>query len=306
MSIVLPKSSTREVIVPIDTTAQASVPGTSGTWGSYVTFTTTNMNEFVLHGLYYHCVFTESLADFSGALPEQIELALGGAGSEVPLVKVGLQYGIQFGTGTGGFAQIGAAGLLRVAPVIIPSGSTVRIRSVTGNAHSLNQRVFMVGYKSSQGFPLIRPNDMDFYEHWLRGTKTSVVDATDAEPDGAYTTIATPAGTAWASYGTTVEMIASAPTDLLITQMIVTIVNAISINTTAGIEIGIGSSGNEDWENGSLIGAPGAASMPGPGGGFYPLLRPLWVRKGQRVACRAKGTASKTFTIALVYDSLKG
>lgn len=302
MSIVLPKSIGTERIYPNNTTAAARLIGTAGTqstWTQIVAGTAVT-SDIVMMGGYALTVFSESAASFSGDLPWQIEYGTGGVGSEVPIAAIGGQLGIQFTFATGAAGQIGMASLYRFDPVYVGSNSRLAARAIGFGSHSVLTGHYMVGYEPGVvGYPLPRPwGKIEDYNTMLRGVKSA---SGTSIPAGTYVTVTTP-GTAFV-YSASTEIISAAASDLLITSVTSSIVSAISLATHAIVDIGVGANGAEEWR--ASVGLPGIVGIPGPGGGDIELVRPLHVRKDERVAVRVKGTLNKSWNLSLIATALK-
>jgi len=300
MSIVLPKREQINKLYPVDAVATLKNPTTGGSYAAtYAQLVASTANDYVLTGIYLLAVFTESAASFSGAIPFEFKVAIGGSSSEVDIASGGGAVGVQYTFATGSVAQLGTATFHRLPAYYVPAGTRLSYNTTTSATHSLFMSAYISGYEVSSGYPLPRPFDnMEAINSYLRGMRAPTGITV---PNPGWNTIST-GSPSW-TYGSTVEMIASASTDIIITHVLSTIVDSISVTTHAHIEVGIGAAGSEVWK--SVVGAPGAPGMPGPGGGQLELDKPLYVKAGERVACRAKGTASKTFTVALNYIILK-
>lgn len=303
MSVVLPKREIKEKVYPFDATAVNQIMGTAGNKSGYSQVVASTTNEFLLCGVHALSVFNAPGSSFSGAVPFQADISTGAAASEVVKAQVGGAAGIQFidDVAATAAAQIGFASLYRTAPILIPASTRIAVRSVTSATVGLFIGFYVVGYEAVSGFSLPKPFPRDIlaYESYLRGMRT---DGQSVNTDGTWTSV-TSAGTNWV-FGTTVQLIAATTEDILIKGLVSNIVDGISLGTHAVVEIGVGSAGNEIWM--SVCPLPGRTSMPGPGAGYCELLRPLYVKAGERVACRAKSSPNnKTWTVQLVYDNLK-
>lgn len=300
MSVILPKRGNIEKVYPFDTSAHSKSTGATGAFGAYTQIVASTTADFVCTGVYTNVVFSEAAASVSGAVPYQMQIATGVAASEVPFGSLGGAAGVQYGHNASN-AQLGMAQLHRIPPTLIPAGSRLSCRAMALAIHLLLVGIYVVGYEPTRGFALPRPwgIDDDNLEYYQRAMKTA---GSELAPSGSFTAISSHATVAW-SYGTTVEYIASAATDILVTAVLTNIVTPVSVSTHEVIEIGIGASGSEVWS--ALVALPCFVNTPGPGGGELELPRPLYVKQGERVACRMKGTQTKTIDVALIYTILQ-
>jgi hypothetical protein len=273
------RDSNIEVIVPAEGNAAAPTSGTNWGWGAYTQITADVGYDFVLCGAHTGamCNFPTGVAT-TDAIHWQI--ATGAAASEVNIADgQWAMYG-QNHAGNPAGIWIGAAYTWRIDPILIASGTRLSVRySQSYNGTLFYPAMYLFGYDSRSFSPSVGNMDSD---RFLKGLKLS---SHQVAPEAAAGNTVTAGGTAW-TYGSWVEFIASASNDLLI--------KTLSLATTTGwkhvqAKIGIGGSGSEVAM--SKIGFPGR-TLTLHHIGTQELYRPLYVKKGERVAVQTACSAA--------------
>lgn len=292
------RRSVKEVIIPTNAASTSTTNGSSGAYSAYNQIIASTTNEFLLCGAYVWYAAVQGAATLISGFHQQFIIGKGAAASEVEIAHGGVSFCLSFtSSGAGDQCLFGGADLVRFAPVIVPAGSRLALKSTQLNAVTAGKTsVYLVGYEpNAGGFPLQNPFPLaNVYRKGMTTVQANVY------PAASETNITT--GTPAWTYGSAVQFIASAANDMLITALTLntnTVQNAVSAN----VQIGIGAAGSEEWIG--QIGSPGLNPFPSFVG-RYELLNPIYVKKGEAVSIRGNSsTATKTFGVCLHVDELK-
>lgn len=303
MNLTLPKRNILEKVYPRDAVAISQNSGVSGSYSTWVQVVAATTGEFTLCGsvLVYH--FNEATANFTDDVFLHQQIGIGAAASEIPIGQIVTASSIAYTDQNPSSADISFCFYYPIQPVVIPSGTRLAIRHASSSTHLIITGTYLIGYDTTDGYPLPKYFDTERYIRGIDlniGTRlTSLSTRSFAYPDASSTTV-TAGGSTW-TVGSWVEFIASASNDILITGL----TNNTTGSTTrhAVAEIGIGASGFEEAV--AAVALPGIAGRLGPSPGLKRLVRPLYVRKGERVVVRLKGSsASMAINIVLTGDEL--
>lgn len=293
MNIALPKRGTPEIFYPADAAPDSASLTTA--WGdtAWNQIVATTATPFVLCGAMITrvCSFT---ASFDEDIIIQVAIASGAAGAEVQIAAGGLGENVRYDHVVGAVARLGYTQTFDFKPVSIPIGTRLSWKPISSASVGTSISIYLYGYNPQDGFSVV--SQYVNPEKYMRalGTGESFV-----IPSAATLTVTCDA-TNWV-YGAWVEIHSSMPNDALITGL---------VNGKAGLtkyafaQIGVGASGSEV----PLAGIPlaGFTGQNGPSPGFRRFMRPVYVKKGERLSVRAKGQASSpAFEVFLVGDYLE-
>jgi hypothetical protein len=266
-----------ETAVPRDAVAgELSAPATAWSWSSYVELDSGLAAPFIPNLAQIQFELRNNSYGNSESIAE-VEVATGGAGSEVPYGRFMHAAMIMLGLAT--FPRVYFGQTYPCGPTLIPAGTRVaaRIRhSLDTSVARLNVGIYLLGYDG--GTPAAyAPYDFRAHLAGVHGAQSL------SAPTGG--TLSVTPGTPFGTYGDWVQVIASAPADLLVWGLTTANIYAGS-NQSAYFHFGTGGAGSEQVR--ALLATPCYRAA----GGLYRLARPLLVKKGERLAVRATMSAN--------------
>ncbi len=284
-----------ETVIPSAGVAITRVSGTAGAWSAYgELISAANLTyDFILCGAYLY----ERLYSASSGLSQVVctyQVATGAAGAEVPIAEDRtIMVLFELTVGDGMTAYQGST--FDFPPQLIPAGTRLSFRSSSNTATVQRGSMYLVGYKATDwGLPLSYLADNIAFMKGLRAQAKGAV----CYPAQGVTTVTT-GNPSWTN-GNPVEFIASATSPTLITHVAG---RGSESSLCVHPSVCIGAAGSEVAH--SLVALPNAGAQLGPLG-LSALMRPLFVRAGERVSVMTRGsTASKDVGISLRVSELK-
>lgn len=274
----------------------APVTVTSGAvawgWSAYSQITAGFASAFTPVAVHALVKFTDLITNAYAPLAE-FEIATGAAGAEVPYATfhTACVSGMSNpGASTTAFTSIGET--WPIGPTAIPANTRIacRIRSSVASASgTVAIGAYLAGFVGGDVPPGYRAYDID--PHW-RGIHAGV---SKVAPGGA--SVAITPGAAYA-YGSWVQLLASAPKDLLV-WAVIRGDDATMLPANMYLEVGTGAAASEVSRGRLAFPISTFAAV-----GLQRFLRPIFVENGERVAARAAGSAATITDIALLYEEV--
>lgn len=306
MSIVLAKRSVPEKVYPFNANSSQWSYGTGGVYTNWAQIVGTLANELLLCGanLMEGIVISTNISGTtSWGYNNLIEIGTGTGTANVSQVarfSTGYTQNYQAGAGTGNQEIIGGGRTFRFAPVLIGTGVNIyhRNTSTQSTAPSMVAGMYIIGYEpNATGIPIEVP--FPDPHKYVKG-QTSVY--SNYYPSGT-NQVGTNGTSSWI-YGAATQIIGTAANDMLIKSM-----SCIAGESTyvfsryASVQFGIGASGSEEWL--AEVPLPNRVSIAAYSG-EYQLIRPLVLKKGERLSMRFKGSnQNDTFKVVVNVDEVK-
>ncbi len=293
----LAKRDIIEQIIPHNAASVSRPPGVAGAWSAYsqIIAAASLTYPFILCGAYVWENFGLVPGDGTQTALLNIQVAIGAAGSEVPIAEG--HGGMSLTAPTLDASTIGWTGrTCFFEPILIPASTRIAYRTSVTSAKTMGVSIYLFGYDARY---FAQPSKELDILRYVRGLYSPTQGATTWPSPGIINV--TTGGAAW-TYGAAVQFIASAASDLLIVGLHG---SATVVSATRYIQahIGIGAAGSEQWM--SKVGLPVPTGYPGPFCDCY-LPRPLYVKQGEAVSVRIGGQETNKATgIALKGFALK-
>jgi len=263
------------------------------TWSAYAQLVASTPSDFVASfaALSFTAIVQVAGAGALQSINGELELAIGGAGSEVAFATIPIAYAayeLLPGASTQVFFAVGRD--YPLAPKFIPSGSRIAARgriSLTNTLVRGHMRCYVIGYDGGNA-------PAGFSTYTLRGQQTGIQKGQSYVVPAGSTLTVTPGAGAWGSW---TQVIASASGELLVIGAAVT-----PATTTVAhwdiMEMGTGSAGNEVTR--ARMWFP---SVYYCNAHLHFMHRPLLVKPGERLAVRTWSvTATPTLNCQFLYE----
>jgi hypothetical protein len=268
---------------------------TSNQWGTIVQAIASTATDFVPTGIIASFYITTTATSVSGAMFE-FEIMTGAGGSEVTYAHFSESF-VAYQTISGASAIIKAYKTFPCSTQLIPAGTRISLKvlsNVTSGAYLGKVSFVFTGYDGG-AVPAMFP--MYSRRAHLAGIHNSQVKGT---PTGSYLTVTS--GT-YSTYGTYVEVIASATSDLLVLGVVI---QATSNTSGSAVCFGLstGASPNEVMRAVLPFSSAGVGWLCNSG--YASLITPFVVKAGERLAIASAGSGSAIYPdyIQVLYEEL--
>lgn len=271
-------SDNLEIALPRFADAALPVDGAGvNVFGAYINMSASTPSAFTPHALHVHILAT-TFAVFGLAMTFEFEVATGAIGAEVLYGRVDDIAGVASNSVLDNYLFYGRSFPFLGPQIAAGTRVSIRFRSRSNDAFvTVAPSAYLVGYEG------LAPESDDTYplDTYLAGVPSTQTLSATTSP-GLAVTVA-----AWPTYGAWVQVIASAPQDLLVYGWEASGVVGNLNNHSHYLQFGIGAAASEVPY--AVLPFPGASSYTA---GVHWLRRPLLVYAGERLAVRATGNTT--------------